>query len=263
MAQEHELPVRGEIVLATISKIMDHGAYVVLDEYGGMQGFLHVSEIAPGWIRSVSKFVRVNEKKVLLVKRVNKERGDVDLSLKQVSNDQKKKKLLEVKRYEKGQTILKTIKEKASLSDAEIEKIEDKLYSKNDSIYDALVNVARDGTDSLSSLKLPKKVTEAISDTCKKIKLPSVEIRGMLQIRVPTSDGVDIIIDALKKATKKSDMVKIAYLGAPKYRISVSAPDFKTAEKELKPILADIQAAIGKKGSYEFVREESKKVREE
>ena len=81
-----ELPEQGEIVLATITKIMDHGAYVTLDEYDGIQGFLHISEIAPGWIRSVNKFVREGDKKVLLVKKVNPERGDVDLSLKQVSD---------------------------------------------------------------------------------------------------------------------------------------------------------------------------------
>ena len=263
MAQEqHELPVRGEIVIATISKIMDHGAYVTLDEYGGMQGFLHVSEIAPGWIRSVSRFVRTGEKKVLLVKRVNETRSDVDLSLKQVSNDQRKKKLLEVKRYEKGQTLLKSIKEKASLTDAELEKLEDGLYSKGDSVYDALVEVARGGTGALSSLKLSKKVTAAVSEACQKIRLPSVEIRGILRIRVPTSDGVETIVGALGRAAKNK-RVTVSYLGAPKYRIAVSAPDFKTAEKELKPVLAGIQAAIGKKGTYEFEREESKKVRED
>lgn len=263
MAQEQELPDRGEIVVATISRIMDHGAYVTLDEYGDMQGFLHVSEIAPGWIRTVSKFVRVGEKKVLLVKRVNEDRGDVDLSLKQVSNDQKKKKLLEVKRYEKGQTLLKSVKEKASLSDAELEKLEDKLYSKSDSVYNVFVEIARDGIKVISALKLDKKVLDAISEACSKIKLPSVEIRGILQIKVPTSDGVDVIIKTLTGATKKSKMASITYLGAPKYRVSVSAPDFKTAEKELKPVLAGIQAGIGKSGSYEFSREESKKVRED
>ena len=41
---------------------MDHGAYVTLDEYGGIQGFLHISEIAPGWIRSINRFVKENEK---------------------------------------------------------------------------------------------------------------------------------------------------------------------------------------------------------
>ena len=46
----HELPEVGEIVVATISKIGDHGAYATLDEYNGIQGFLHVSEIAQGWV---------------------------------------------------------------------------------------------------------------------------------------------------------------------------------------------------------------------
>ena len=86
-----EMPEQGEIVLATVTKVMDHGAYVTLDEYDDVQGFLHISEIAPWWIRSVNKFVKDGEKKVLLVKKVNPDRGDIDLSLKQVSNDQKKK----------------------------------------------------------------------------------------------------------------------------------------------------------------------------
>ena len=108
-----EMPEQGEIVLATITKVMDHGAYVTLDEYNGIQGFLHISEIAPGWIRSVGKFVKDGEKKVLLVKKINLERGDIDLSLKQVSKDQRKQKLKEVKKFEKGKTLLQNVQEKA------------------------------------------------------------------------------------------------------------------------------------------------------
>ena len=93
-----EFPEVGEIIIASVTKIMDHGAYVTLDEYDDIQGFLHISEIAPGWIRSVSKYVKIGEKKVLLVKRVSKNRSDIDLSLKQISADQRKKKLLEVKK---------------------------------------------------------------------------------------------------------------------------------------------------------------------
>ena len=96
-----EMPEQGEIVIATVTKVMDHGAYVTLDEYDGIQGFLHISEIAPGWIRSINRFVKENEKKVLLVKKINQKRGDIDLSLKQVSKDQKKQKLKEVKNWVK------------------------------------------------------------------------------------------------------------------------------------------------------------------
>ena len=46
----HELPEVGEIVVATITRIGDHGAYATLDEYNNIQGFLHASEIAHGWV---------------------------------------------------------------------------------------------------------------------------------------------------------------------------------------------------------------------
>src|SRR5438445_316552 len=101
-----ELPEVGEIVVATINKIMDQGAYVTLDEYNNIQGFLHISEIATGWIRHVEKFLKVGEKKVLLVKRVNTARTEIDLSLKQISSDQKKKKLLEIIRKERKRSTI-------------------------------------------------------------------------------------------------------------------------------------------------------------
>lgn len=261
--ETQELPEQGEIVLATITKIMDHGAYVTLDEYDGIQGFLHISEIAPGWIRSVNKFVREGDKKVLLVKKVNPERGDVDLSLKQVSNDQKKQKLKEVKKFEKGKTLLQNVQEKAKLTDSEIEKLEDSIYSKFDSVYDAFLEIGRNGLSSVKDLKLSKKTAAVIEEICSKIKLPSVEIRGIMEITSNKSDGVEIIKKTLLDSMKSESTIDITYLGAPKYRLSVKAEDFKTAEKSLKPIIEEIQKNIEKKnGTFKFTREESKKTRE-
>ena len=258
-----EMPEQGEIILATITKVMDHGAYVSLDEYDDIQGFLHISEIAPGWIRSVNRFVKEGEKKVLLVKKVNPGKGEIDLSLKQVSNDQKKQKLKEVKKFEKSKTLLQSVKEKAKLSDKEIEKLEDSIYSKFDSVYDAFIEIGRKGINIVKDLKLNKKTILAIEEICSKIKLPSVEIRGIMEITNNKSDGVEIIKKVLLDAMKKDATINITYLGAPKYRLSITAEDFKTAEKLLKPIIEEIQKNIEKKnGSFKFTREESKKTRE-
>ena len=258
-----EMPEQGEIVLATVTKVMDHGAYVTLDEYDNLQGFLHVSEIAPGWIRSVNRFVKNGEKKVLLVKKVNPQRGDIDLSLKQVSKDQKKQKLKEVKKFEKGRTLLQNVQEKAKLSDKDIEKLEDSVYSKYDSVYDAFIEIGRNGIDSVKELKIPKKTASVIEEICSKIKLPSVEIRGIMEITNAKSDGIEIIKKILLDELKKDSTIDITYLGAPKYRLSITSEDFKSAEKSLKPIIADIQSNIEKKkGTFKFTREESKKTRE-
>ena len=64
--ETHEMPEQGEIVLATVTRVMDHGAYVTLDEYDDIQGFLHISEIAPGWIRAINRFVRNGDKRCYL-----------------------------------------------------------------------------------------------------------------------------------------------------------------------------------------------------
>ncbi len=258
-----EMPEQGEIVLATVTKVMDHGAYVTLDEYDDIQGFLHISEIAPGWIRSISRFVRDGEKKVLLVKKVNSKRGDIDLSLKQISKDQKKQKLKEVKKFEKGKTLLQNVQEKAKLSNEEVEKLEDSIYSKFDSVYDAFIEIGRNGIESVKELKLAKKTAVVIEEICSKIKLPSVEIRGIMEIASDRTDGVEIIKKILLDELKKDSTIDITYLGAPKYRLSVTSDNFKSAEKSLKPIIAEIQTNIEKKkGSFKFTREESKKTRE-
>jgi len=255
------MPEQGEIILATVTKVMDHGAYVTLDEYDDVQGFLHISEIAPGWIRSVNRFVKDGEKKVLLVKKVKA--GDIDLSLKQVSKDQKKQKLKEVKKYEKGKTLLQNVQDKANLTDEEVEKIEDKIYTKFDSVYDAFMEIARNGIDVIKELKLAKKTTAAVEEICSKIKLPSVEIRGIMEITNNKSDGVEIIKKTLLDVIKKDSTMDITYLGAPKYRISITSEDFKSAEKSLKPIIEEIQTNIEKKkGLFKFTREDSKKTRE-
>jgi translation initiation factor 2 subunit 1 len=259
-----ELPEIGEIVIATITKISDHGAYVTLDEYNKIQGFLHVSEIAPGWVRKVHRYVKEGEKKVLLVKKVGSERREIDLSLKQISKEQRKKKLLDVKRFEKEQGILKNIQEKSELTTKQIEELEDQFLSKYDSVYDAMLNVAIKGTGEINDLKLQKKVLTTIEDICSKMKLPSVELRGILEISNNQSNGVELIQKTLTDAENVEDAkIEITYLGAPRYRLSLVAQDFKTAEKSLKPILEKIEKNVKKQnGLYNFTREESIKTGE-
>ncbi len=263
--ETQELPEIGEIVIATITKVSDHGAYVTLDEYDGVQGFLHISEIAPGWVRKVTRYVKENEKKVLLVKKIQAQRGEIDLSLKQISKEQRKKKLLDVKRFEKEQGILKNIQEKAELTTKQIEDIEDKLLSKYDSIYDAIIDIATKNKDVLNSLEISEKIQTVIEDISSKIKLPSVEIRGILELTNNKSNGIEIIRKILLDVIKDNadSKIEISYIGAPKYRVSIIAQEFKTAEKIIKPILEKIEKDVKKQnGTFNFTREGSRKTGE-
>tara|TARA_Y100000590_G_scaffold329133_1_gene373764 strand:- start:884 stop:1687 length:804 start_codon:yes stop_codon:yes gene_type:complete len=266
MATEtQELPEIGEIVIATIKKTGDHGAYVSLDEYDNIQGFLHISEIAPGWVRKVTKYVKEGDKKVLLVKKIQEDRAEIDLSLKQISKEQRKKKLLDVKRFEKEQGILKNIQDKVKLSTDEIDELEEKFLSKYNSVYDAIIDIGTKNINVIDELDISEKIKDIIQEISKKIKLPTVEIRGILEMSSNKPDGIEIIRKILLDAIKENsdEKIEISYLGAPKYRLSVIAQDFKTAEKTLKPILEKIEKNTSKlNGVFKFSREESKKTGE-
>ena len=75
-----ELPEVGEIVVGTISKIDDHGAYAILDEYDGIQGFLHISEIAHERVNKVEDYLKEGEE--IEVKVLGIDRGRIKLSRK-------------------------------------------------------------------------------------------------------------------------------------------------------------------------------------
>ena len=65
------------------------------------------------------------------------------------------------------------------------------------------------------------------------IKIPEVSISGYVELTCPKPDGVEVIKKALDAAVSKNE-IKIAYTGAPRYRISVTASDYKKAENLLK-----------------------------
>ena len=260
MIEETEYPAPGEIVLATVTKIIAQGAYVTLDEYDDIPGFLHTQEIAPGWIKAINRYVKRGEKKVLRVKKVNPRRGDIDLSLKQVSNEQRKKKHREIKRYEKGQTLLYSVRENAAVSDENLQDLEQVLYDHFDYIYDAFLHMARNDTRILEQADLPQDTVDAVRDVCGKMKLPTVEIRGVAEIICPKHDGVERIRSILSGLDSRYAGSRVMYLGAPKYRISIISGDFKVAEKTLKPLLAEIKKKTESEGgTFAFSREDSKK----
>lgn len=259
------LPEEGEIVIATIKEVTGHGAYVTLDEYYNMTGFLHISEIATGWIRNIERYVRPKQKAVLKVIRVNKTRSEVDTSLKQVSGEERKSKLIEVKKNEKATAFLDFIKSKLKLADPQIAEIEEKILQKYDYVYDAFEAVARKGPETIQSIDLAPDIKNAIEEESNKIQIPQVEVRGILEISSRKPDGIEIIKNTLAgvESSKGGATTTVMYVGAPRYRIIVTAENFKVAEKSMNNSVEKIRSAIEKQhGAFNFTREESKKSRQ-
>ena len=137
--------------------------------------------------------------------------------------------------------------------------------SKYDSIYDAMIDLAAGKNDVVNNLDISEKIQTVIQEICSKIKLPTVEIRGIIELSNNKSDGVEVIRKILLDIIKENNdsKIEISYIGAPKYRLKIIAQDFKTAEKILKPIIEKIEKDMKKKnGVFNFTREESKKTGE-
>jgi translation initiation factor 2 subunit 1 len=142
-------------------------------------------------------------------------------------------------------------------------KLENILVEKFGSVYDAFSEVSAKGISILDNLNIPQKALTVIAELGSKIQVPHVEIRGIFELTCNKSNGIEIIKHALIDSTASKKEISVTYIGAPKYRITLTSPNFKEAEKELKPILSSVQDAIEKKGgTFKFTREESKKTRE-
>ena len=256
-----ELPDRGEIVLCTVREITPHGIYVDLDEYNNMNGFLHISEISTGWVRNIDRVAKVQQKLVLKVIRAERSRREVDLSLRQVTNEEKRNKLIEWKQKERAMTIMGTVRKKLGLTDAQYYEVLTKL-EEHGSLYEALEATSKRGEKALASLALPEPVLKEIVEAAKeKITSPKYEVGAIVELSSKASDGIQQIKEALQASTTASSTaeIKVSYVGAPRYRHRVVAEDYKQADKLMNSALERIQEEIGKHGTFSSKREMSRK----
>ena len=92
-------PVRGELVIVSVDRVTDHGGFVTLDEYGNKQGIVSLREFSQKWVKNPRDYMKEGSKSVLKVLRINVERGHIDLSLKEVNENEKRNK---IKEYQLG-----------------------------------------------------------------------------------------------------------------------------------------------------------------
>ncbi|MEW5308656.1 MAG: hypothetical protein WDW38_000595 [Sanguina aurantia] len=82
---ESKYPEVDDVVMVQVKSIAEMGAYVALLEYNGIEGMILLSELSRRRIRSITKLIKVGRQEPVMVLRVDKEKGYIDLSKRRVS----------------------------------------------------------------------------------------------------------------------------------------------------------------------------------
>jgi len=256
-----EFPEEGELVVSTVKNVKTFGAFVSLDEYEGKEGFIHITEVASGWIKYIRDYVREGQKIVCKVLRVDVSKGHVDLSLKQVNEHQRRAKIQQWKNEQKADKLLSFVAERLN-TQVEIcyDKFGYELVEKFGTLHKAFEEcVVDEKTLEREGFKgdWTKEFVQVAKDN---IVPPFVQIDGVLELTCFARDGIELIKKALVDIEEKgtgTTTVKVQCVGAPRYRVVVRATDYKIAEDALEKAHNKAIELIQKCGGEgKFIREE-------
>ncbi len=240
-----ELPDVGELVVATVKEVYDYGAYLTLDEYGGLEAYLPWSEVASRWVRSIHDVVKPGQKIVVKVIRVNKRRKQVDVSLKRVYENERRRKMMEWKRAQKAEKILEIAAQRLGKSLEEAYREAGwPLEEAYGELMAAFEEAAMRGEEVLRKAGVPEEWIKPLMEEIRRhVEIKRVRISGILMARSFAGDGVERVRETLLEVKntilgESSDLsVKLYTVGAPRYRIDIESYDYKTIEKALEKAL--------------------------
>lgn len=226
---KQDFPNVDDFLLVTVDRILGTSVFVKLEEYN-KEGVINFSEIAPGRIRNIRDYVKPGQKIVCKVLRVDPAKGHIDLSLRRVSLKDRKE-IAEKHRKWNNFFVMLNI----GINDKnKIQEIKTKAREIN--LDEFLEAIETKNTQFLSRLGISaedlKKVFEIIEE---KVRSKKVIVKSNFKIQSEQSDGIERIKNTLKGCEKNN--IKITYLGAPNYLLSIEGQDYKELNKKMKDLL--------------------------
>ncbi|CAL9195526.1 unnamed protein product [Musa hybrid cultivar] len=246
---EAKYPEVDMAVMIQVKNIADMGAYVSLLEYNNIEGMILFSELSRLRIRSVSSLIKVGRQEPVMVLRVDRDKGYIDLSKRRVSVED-----IQAceERYNKSKLVHSIMRHVAETLDIDLEElyihIGWPLYRKYghafeafkiivtdpDSVLDALTREAKEvGADGQEVTKVVRAVTPEVKDALvrnirRRMTLQPLEIRADIEMKCFQFDGVLHIKEAMRKAEAAGNddcPVKIKLVAPPLYVLATQTLD--------------------------------------
>ncbi len=228
----------GDLVSCIVDRIVGTVVFVKLNVDGKeVEGGIIMSEIAPGRIRNLRDYVVPKKKIVCKILRISPT-GNIDLSLRRVSQKERKE-VLEQEQQEKSYTSIV----KGVLGDKAEELI--KKISEKEKLY-SFLEEARTNSADLEKIA-GKENAQKIIDILNTQKKSKKRIKKELALTTTKPNGITLI----KKILENFKGIEVKYLAAGKYSLESESEDAKTADKKMRELI-DVAEKEAKKLNVEF-----------
>nr|CAD7433853.1 unnamed protein product [Timema monikensis] len=252
---KEKYPEVEDVVMVNVRSIAEMGAYVHLLEYNNIEGMILLSELSRRRIRSINKLIRVGKTEPVVVIRVDKEKGYIDLSKRRVSAEDVEKC---TERFAKAKAVNSILRHVAELlhyeNDEQLEdlyqrtawKFEEK-YKKKASAYDFFKQAVLDPSI-LAECGLDEETKEVLLNNIKrKLTSQAVKIRADIEVACYGYEGIDAVKEALRAglACSTEDLpIKINLIAPPLYVMTTSTPEKQDGLKALNNAINKIDETI-------------------
>lgn len=247
-------PEESEIVICTVTKILPNAVFAVLDEYNGKSGMIHISEIAPGRIRTINEYVNEGKKIICKVLAVRSDKGHIDLSLRRVTEGQRREKLNQIKKEQKAEKIIELLAKEMKKDPKQFyQEITQNVFSNYVYLHEFFEGIVNSEVD-IKTIKLNSKIESPLLELIKqKMVPPEVTIEGTLTLSTYDGNGIELLKETFSKM--KDDSISYKYLGGGKYKLVIKGQDYEIIEQKYKNKVEKSISFFQKKGGdANFVR---------
>lgn len=245
--------------MVNVRSIAEMGAYVHLLEYNNIEGMILLSELSRRRIRSINKLIRVGKTEPVVVIRVDKEKGYIDLSKRRVSVEDVEKC---TERFSKAKAVNSILRHVAELlgfkNNDQLEDLYQKTawhfeekYKSKAASYDIFKQCVLDPS-LLDECNLEDETKEVLLNNIKrKLTSQAVKIRADIECACYGYEGIDAVKAALRKGLELSTEelpIKINLIAPPLYVMTTSTPEKADGLKALETAIEKIKESITELG---------------
>ncbi|ORX35595.1 eukaryotic translation initiation factor 2 alpha subunit-domain-containing protein [Kockovaella imperatae] len=249
---EKKYPDQDELVVVQVVSIEEMGAYVKLLEYDNIEGMILLSELSRRRIRSVQKLIRVGRNEVVMVMRLDPDKGYIDLSKRRVSAEEVVKC---EEQFEKGKTVNSILSQVAKKVNVDVEELYEKiawpLHRQYGHSYEAF-KVSISEPEVFSSLSISPEILADLKSTIARRLTPKpVKVRADVEVKCFAYSGIEAIRKALKAGESESTeeiKISIRLVAPPLYVMTTTSTEKVIAMDVMEKAVKRIGEVIEQEG---------------